>query len=358
MSEETNFPQTTLADERGRVSESSALARNERVVLTRFGGAENLSLVRDEALAQPSAGQVRVRVLAAGVQFTDIIIRKGQYPDLKEKPPFTPGYDVIGEVDAIGEGVRGLSIGDRVADMTMIGSYAKYRLLEAQKVTPVPLEVDPAQASALVLGGMTAYQLLHRHAQVQPGQTVLIHGAAGAVGQLLLELGRHAGLRMFATARAPHAELIRSFGATAIDYEREDFAQVHPEGFDVIFDGIGERGFARSWAALKKGGFLSAYGFQQGVKSNAPFLKVGFWLGRVYLWNALPNGKRAGFYSISAMRKTHPDWFREDLSALFSLLQEGKIHPQIQERISLADVAEAHRRLEKGGLNGKLVIVP
>jgi NADPH:quinone reductase-like Zn-dependent oxidoreductase len=331
---------------------------NTRVVLTRFGGPEGFEVVRGEPLPSPGPGQIRVRTLAASVQFTDVIIRKGMYPDLKEKPPFTPGYDSVGEVDAIGAGVSGLVVGDRVADMTMTGGYAHYRLLDASRVTKVPSGVDPAAAAALVLGGMTAYQLLHREAKVQKGQRVLIHGAAGSVGQVLLELGKLAGLEMYGTARAEHRDLVASYGATPIDYRKEDFARVVPDGYDVVFDGIGEEGFKRSWAAVKKGGFLSAYGFSSGVQSGAAFLTIGMWLGRVWVWNALPNGKRAHFYSITALRKAHPEWFTEDLGALFALLAKGAIAPRVAERIRFDQVADAHRKLEAGGLTGKLVIDP
>lgn len=331
---------------------------NARLVLTRFGGPDAFELVEGEPLPRPGPGQVRVRVQAASVQFTDIILRKGQYPDLKEKPPLTLGYDVVGEVDAIGEGVREWKVGDRVADLTMTGSYARYRLLDAARITRVPADVDAAEAAALVLGGMTAYQLLHRHANVKAGQRVLIHGAAGSVGQLLLTLGRLAGLEMYGTARAKHADLVASLGATPIDYEGEDFTKVVDGGFDVVFDGIGEQGFRRSWSAVKKGGFLSAYGFQQGVQTNAAFLQIGLWIGRLYVWNALPNGKRAGFYSITSLRKEHPEWFKQDLEALFGLLSRREVVPRVAERIQLADVPDAHRRLEEGGLDGKLVITP
>ncbi len=328
-----------------------------RVVLTRFGGPEFFEVVRGEPLPKPSPGQILVRTLAASVQFTDVILRKGQYPDLKEKPPLTLGYDTVGEIVALGDGVRGLALGDRVADLTMTGGYASHRLLEAARVTKVPTTVDPAAAAALVLGGMTAYQLLHRHAKVERGQRVLIHGAAGSVGQALLEFGRIAGLETYGTARAKHADLVASFGATPIDYERADFTKVLPGGFDVVFDGIGEQGFRRSWSAVRKGGFLSAYGFQMGVQTNASFLTIGSWIARLYLWNALPNGKRAGFYSITSMRKSHPEWFREDLGKIFAHLERGELAPRIARRIGLEGVADAHRDLERGGLDGKLVIV-
>src|SRR5690606_38954887 len=179
---------TSTTDARG--------AHNARVVLKRFGDVEGFELREGEPLPEPGPGQVRVRVLAACVQFTDVIIRKGRYPELKERPPFTPGYDVVGVVDACGEGVE-LAVGERVADLTVTGSYARHRLLDASQLVRVPSEVDPAEAATLVLSWTTAYQLLHRHAKVKEGARVLIHGAAGAVGLALLALGRLHGLTMF-----------------------------------------------------------------------------------------------------------------------------------------------------------------
>jgi len=333
------------------------MQRNRRVVLQRFGGPENLEIVED-ALPEPGDGQVRVRVLAASVQFTDVIIRRGEYPDLKEKPPLTPGYDVVGEIDAVGPGVDGLAVGDRVADMTMIGGYARHRLLDAKRVVRVPVEVDPAAAVSLVLGWMTAYQLLHRHARVQRGQSILVQGAAGAVGQALLELGRRAGLEMYGTCRAEHADLVESLGATPIDYRKEDVTKVLAGGVDVVFDGNGEDGFRKSWKVVKRGGFLAAYGFSAGILAGVSFFTIGRWFMRIPLWNLLPNGKRAGFYSITTLRKKHPEWFADDLAQLLAWLADGSIAPRVQERIDLEDVADAHRRLEAGGLTGKLVIVP
>ncbi len=332
-------------------------ARNLSLRLERFGGVDGFELF-EEAMPQPGPGQVRVRTLAASVQFTDVILRRGEYPDLKAKPPLTLGYDIVGEVEAIGPGVDGIALGDRVADLTMIGSYTKHRLLEAANVVPVPRDVDPAQAAALVLGWMTAYQLLHRHANVQRGQTVLVQGAAGSVGQALLELGAKAGLKVYGTCRAEHADLVESLGAIPIDYRREKIGDVVLEGFDVVFDGIAENGFRTSWRAVKRGGFLSAYGLSAAIKAGFGLLRTGLWFIRPFIWNVLPNGKRAGFYSITSMRKHHPAWFREDLSRLFAMLAEGEIAPRIEARIRLQDIPSAHEQLEAGGLTGKLVLVP
>ena len=134
------------------------------------------------------------------------------------------------------------------------------------RLTRVPSGVDPAEAATLILSWTTAYQLLHRAARVQRGQRVLVHGAAGAVGQALLALGRLAGLEVWGTARGEHAALIHELGATPIDYQREDFTRVLPGGFDVVFDGIAEDGYRRSFAALKRGGLLCAYGYSAGCR--------------------------------------------------------------------------------------------
>jgi NADPH2:quinone reductase len=331
---------------------------NRVVQLRRFGGPEQLEVV-DAPLPTAGPGEVRVRVLASGLEYTDTLIRRHLYPQTASRRlPFVMGYDVIGEIDQLGDRVSGFQLGDRVADMTVLGSNAAYRTLQARHLTPVPAGLDVAEAATLILSWMTAYQLLHRAGQVQPGQRVLVHGAAGAVGQALLVLGSMAGLQLWGGAHGRHATLIRELGATPIDYQREDFTRVLPGGFDVVFDGIAEDGYRRSFAALKPGGLLCAYGYSAGVQGQQRMLTMLMWIARLYLWRWLPGGRRAFFCSINAMRLQHPGWFIEDLKRLLALLGSGAIHPRIAERISLDEVAEAHRRLEAGGLEGKLVLCP
>jgi NADPH2:quinone reductase len=332
--------------------------RNRVVHVRRFGGPGGLEVV-DAPLPAAGRGEVRVRVLASGLEYTDVTIRRHLYPQTAaRRPPFVLGYDVVGEIDQLGDGVSGFQLGDRVADMTVLGSNATYRTLRSDRVTRVSAGVDAAEAAALILSWTTAYQLLHRAAHVQQGQRVLVHGAAGAVGQALLVLGRLAGLELWGTARGEHAALIRELGATPIDYQREDFTRVVPGGFDVVFDGVGQDGYRRSFAALKPGGLLIAYGYSAGVQAQRRMLTMLGWIARLYLWRWLPGGKRARFYSINVMRARHPAWFREDLERLFGLLATGAIRPRVAERISFDEVAEAHRRLEAGGLEGKLVLCP
>jgi NADPH:quinone reductase-like Zn-dependent oxidoreductase len=332
--------------------------RNRVVQLRSFGGPDGLEVV-DASMPTAGRGEVRVRVLASGIEYTDGLIRRHLYPQTGlRRPPFVMGYDLVGEIDQVGEGVIGFRVGDRVADMTVLGSNAAYRTLRADHLTLVPTGADPAEAATLILSWMTAYQLLHRAARVQRGQRVLVHGAAGAVGQALLALGRLAGLEMWGTARGENAALVRELGATPIDYQREDFTRVLPGGFDVIFDGVGEDGYRRSRAALKPGGLLVAMGYSAGVQEKRRMRSMVGWIARLYLWRWLPGAKRAFFYSINVMRALHPAWFREDLERLFGLLASGAIRPRVAERVSFDGVAEAHRRLEEGGLKGKLVLCP
>jgi NADPH:quinone reductase-like Zn-dependent oxidoreductase len=272
------------------------------------------------------------------------------------------GYDVVGEIDQLGDGVSDFHLGDRVADMTVLGSNAAYRTLRASDLTRVPAGVDAAEAAALILSWTTAYQLLHRTARVKRGQRALVQGAAGAVGQALLVLGKMAGLELWGTVRGEYATLVRELGATPIDYQREDFTLVLPDGFDVVFDGIGEEDYRRSFAALKPGGLVCAYGYTAGVRPERHLRNIILMIARVYLWRRvlswLPGGKGVCVYSINAMRAQHPDWFMADLERLFGLLATGAIRPRVAERISFDQVAEAHRRLEAGGLDGKLVLCP
>jgi NADPH:quinone reductase-like Zn-dependent oxidoreductase len=336
--------------------------RNRAVEVMRHGSADELRVV-DVPLPVAGRGEVRVRVLASGIEYTDVVIRRHLYAQtMFLRPPFVLGYDVVGEIDQIGDDVTGFKPGDRVADMTVVGSNATYRTLRIENLARVPDAVDAAEAAAVILSWTTAYQLLHRAAGVRAGQRVLVQGAAGAVGQALLVLGKQAGLDLWGTARPEHATLVRSLGATPIDYRREDAAQVLPDGFDIVFDGIGEDGYRRSFAALRRGGLLCAYGYTASVNARQRLRTLLARAVSIYLWRrfrgALPGGKRLTVYSINAMRARHPAWFRQDLETLFGLLAARRIAPRVAGRISMDEVAEAHRRLEAGGLDGKLVLCP
>ncbi|MEO0538951.1 MAG: medium chain dehydrogenase/reductase family protein [Cyanobacteria bacterium P01_A01_bin.123] len=330
-----------------------------RIAITKFGGPEVLQLIEEATLPEPEVGAVRVKVLATSAAFTDVMIRKGKYPGVKAKPPFSLGYDMIGVVDKLGQGSIRFKVGQRVADLTVIGSYSEYICLPETHLTPVPDELDPAEAVSLILSYMTSYQMLHRVAKVKPGQRILIHGAGGAVGTAMLQLGKLLGLEMFGTdAQAKH-QLISSLGATPIDYRREDFVEhlrlLTGRGVDAVFDPLGGDSLQRSFRLLKSGGILVAYGFQNAVLGKGGSIPLDFL--RLKLWDSLPNRRSTTFYSIGAWRQQHPDWFSEDLTQLFNLLAQGKIKPVIAARMPLAEVRRAHELIEQGGVRGKIVLM-
>src|SRR5947207_920723 len=216
--------------------------RTKRVVVDHFGGPEVLKVVEEEA-PQPGVGEVRVRVLAAGVSFTDAQIRAGTYLG-GPKPPFTPGYELVGVVEELGRGCSRLQVGERVGALTVWGADAETVCVPEKFAVTVPEDLDPAEVVSLIFPYMTAYQMLPRTARAMRGETVLVHGAAGRVRTAALELGAVRGLHLIGTASARDRGAVERLGAVFIDYKTEDFlARVREltggQGVDVVLDGIG-----------------------------------------------------------------------------------------------------------------------
>jgi NADPH:quinone reductase-like Zn-dependent oxidoreductase len=287
--------------------------------------------------------------------FTDVMIRKGMYPDVKDKPPFTLGYDMVGIVDAIGPGAARFRPGDRVADLTTVGAYAEYICLPEDRLTPVPDGVSDVDALGMILSAVTPFQMLIRVAKMHAGQSLLIHGAGGAVGTAMLQLARDAGITAFGADIAAKHDLIRSLGATPLDADApEADLREATRGVDAVFDPLGGESLSRSLHALKPGGILVAFGFQNEVLGRGGSIPMDF--VKLTLWDWLPNGHATAFYSIGAMRRKHPDWFRADLATLFRMLAEGRFAPVVAEVLPLAQVRGAHERVEAGDVAGKLVL--
>lgn len=334
----------------------------KRVILTAFGGPEKLRVETVESLPEPAQGEVRVKVLTAGTGFTDTIIRRGQYVGVKEKPPFTPGYDWFGVIDKLGPGVDQFQLGQPVADMPVIGGYTQYLCVDAGQLVAAPEGLDPAQAVAMILSYTTAYQMLTRLRKLNAGDTCLVHAAAGAVGTALLELGREMGLTMFGTASVGKHELVRQFGATPIDYKSEDFearilAETGGRGVDVVFDTIGGRNWSRSYRCTARGGILIAFGALQLTtgEERVPSLLWGFFK-LLAGWRLIPDGRATAFYNIQTRRDKQPEQFREDVASLFKLLQAGKLKPALQEVLPLESVVSVHRQIDEAQVAGKIVL--
>jgi len=340
--------------------------RHTRIIVTRYGGPDELRVVEEEC-PEPKEGEVRVRVLAAGVAYPDLLMREGVHPE-KPSLPFTPGWDLVGVVDRLGKGVSGIEPGQAIAALPISGAYAEFVCLPQRELVPVQSGLDAAEAVSLVLNYITAYQMMHRSAQIRPGQRVLIHGAAGGVGSALLQLGRLAGLEMYGTCSSQRASAVSDLGGIPIDYRHLDFVkEIHrlkSEGVDVVFDGIGGPHMWRSRQALRPGGKVVVYGLTSSLSegrlaSGRRHRFHGIAIYGLYIAGGwlLPGRKRLIPYSIQWLKRLRPAWFRQDLIALFDLLQQKKIKPLIAERFPLADARRAHELLGKEGVTGKIVLL-
>ncbi|NNL11405.1 MAG: zinc-binding dehydrogenase, partial [Pseudomonadales bacterium] len=240
--------------------------------------------------------------------------------------------------------------------------YTEYLCVSADQLVKAPAGLDPAEAVAMILSYTTAYQMLTRIRNIKPGSSCLVHAAGGAVGTALLELCRLQGLVVYGTASAGKKSLVERFGATHIDYRQAAFETElmshEPDGVDVVFDTLGGKSWSRSYKCLKKGGLLVAYGALQLTtgEEKLPSLILGFAKLSLF-WKLIPDGKQATFYNIQRRRGSHPEEFKADVSTLFDLLAQGKLKPAIAERMPLTQVADAHRRIDKAAVEGKIVLI-
>jgi NADPH:quinone reductase-like Zn-dependent oxidoreductase len=336
----------------------------KRVVVDHFGGPEVLRVVEDD-VPQPLPGEMRVRVLVAGVSFTDALIRAGTYLG-GPKPPFTPGYEIVGVVEELGPGSSRFRKGDRVGALTGWGAYAEHVCLPEVDVVEVPEDIDPAAVVSLILPYMTAHQLLHRVASVKSGESVLVHGAGGRVGTAVLELGALASVRVYGTASARDRAAVERLGGIAIDYRNEDFLarvrELTETGVDVALDGIGGAVSLRSFRALRPGGRLVVFGFYNtlvgGRRSLRGWIEWYSATAAVWLRGLFSPHRSVLAYRIDKFRLRHGDWFREDFRVLVELLRADNIHPVVAERLPLSETRRAHELLERSATTGKLVLVP
>jgi NADPH:quinone reductase-like Zn-dependent oxidoreductase len=334
----------------------------KHIVISQFGGPENLLLAEDELL-EPQVNEVRVKVLAAGVSFADILMRKGVHPESWNlgRTPFTPGWDIVGVVDKLGDKVSTWQTGQMVAALPIVGGYSEYIFLSSNELIPVPPGLDHAEAVSPVLNYTTAYQMLHRCAHIKPGEIILINGgAAGGVGTALLQLGKLASLKkMYGTASYEKHDIVSDLGGIPIDYKSVDLVQEiikltsfdegRESGVDVVFDGIGGKSLLSSYEILRSGGRLVAYG-------GTPTADLGDWL-KMFTLNLVPDKRNFMLYSIQTLKRLKPDWFHEDLILLLNLLEQGKIKPIVGARIPMNKAAQAHELMASGSVKGKIVLI-
>lgn len=333
----------------------------QRVVITRFGGPDVLEVIEDK-LFDPAPGEIRLRVEAAGVGYTDVAQRVGVYPTAP-RLPYTPGYDVTGVVESVGAGVTTIEPGQTVIALVHngVGGYSEYLNIPANAAVPAPSHLDAAERVAIVCNYLTAYQLLHRVARIRLGERILIHSAGGGVGTALLQLGRLAQQEMYGTVSAGKFALVQQHGAAPIDYQREDFVarvrELTGDGVDTVFDPIGGQHYRRSFDALRPGGRLVGYGLQaalpNGKRNLIQFVRAMVQMPRFSPFGLLASSRGVLGYGVN----NRPDWHHDDLTVLVRLLEEAKIEPIIAARFPLHEAARAHGMLAAGGVQGKVVLV-
>lgn len=313
-----------------------------------FGGCA----VREVPTPSPGPGEVLVRVRAASVNFPDLLMTRGEY-QLKPPLPFTPGLDLAGEVAALGEGVTGLAVGDAVVGGARLGGFAEYAVLSADALKPKPARLSFAEAAAYGAAYLTAYVALVRRARLEPGEWVLVHGAAGGVGLAAVDLAKALGARVIATSASDEklARVQALYAPDAVVNVTGGFRDRVKEitgghGADVIYDPVGGDVFDESVRCVAFDGRLLVIGFTSGriptVSVNMPLIK-GFSV----------MGVRAGEYG-----RQFPDKGRENAEAVWAMANEGRIRPHVHAELPLDGWREAFDLLAERKVVGKAVIVP
>jgi len=321
--------------------------------------------VQTRPATSPTAGTVVLQMEATGVSFAEQQMRRGKYYD--QPPfPFVLGYDLVGTVTTVGAGVDATLVGRRFAAVTKTGAWASQVHVAAADLLPVPAAADPAEVETLVVNGITAWQMLHDVARVRRGGTVVVLGANGGVGSILVQLARYAGITVIGTASPTHHDLIRDLGATPVDYRDphlyDKVRQLAPDGVDAVFDHVGGDALVSSWRLLRRGGTLVSYGTAATKdtegSSRLPVLKL---FTRLALWNTLPNSKSAHFYNFWAGRRrtaAFAEQKRVAFAHVLELLGSGHLTPQIAARLPLNEAAAALELAESRTVAGKVVLTP
>ncbi|MDT8913484.1 zinc-binding dehydrogenase [Amycolatopsis sp. PS_44_ISF1] len=332
------------------------------MVFTRPGEPESLAR-RTRELGAVEPGYARIRVEATGVSAAEQAMRRGKY---YQQPPFplVPGYDLVGIVEELGTPDDRVPVGTRVAALTKTGGWASQVLRPAAGLVPVHDPLTAAEAETVITNGLTALRVLRR-IDAPAGATIVVLGATGGVGSILVQLALHAGLRVIGVASTVQQQRLREHGVIPVDYRRDDVAgrvrELAPHGVAGVVDHIGGPGIAGSWRMLAPRGVLVSLSDAGVLHAAHPLTYFMRHYLRLQLWNLLPNRRRAHFFDLWAGRKNteafHHDLHR-DLTELFGLLAAGTLTSPIDSTYSLADAGIALRRAENGGIAGKIILAP
>jgi NADPH2:quinone reductase len=317
------------------------------IKVTQQGGVEELQLTDVGTVPQPGAGQALVKIHAAGVNFVDIYHRRGYYP---MKLPFIPGLEASGVVEAVGEQVSDVRIGDRVAYTGHLGSYCEYTVIEAARLLPLPAGLSFVEGAAFPLQGITAHYLIHEYRMIKPGDTVLVHAAAGGVGGLLVQWAKHLGARVIGTVGTEEkAAVAREAGADhVILYRQQDFAAetkrlTNGRGAELILDGVAKSTLPGDLEAVAVRGHVVIYGAASGAADPV-----------------VPNSLMPRSFSLSGGHIQNFAATREELlrrsGDVLQAMKEGWLKLRIDTVLPLAEAQQAHRRLEGRQSMGKIVL--
>jgi NADPH:quinone reductase len=314
-----------------------------------FGDASKL-IYEEAPVPEPKAGEVRVKVAATGLNFVEIYQRKGQYPGQR---PFIPGGEFAGVVDAVGEGVSGFKPGDRVGTASGSGGYAEFAIAPASHLVTLPDAITFEQAAAVLLQGITAQYLTSSTFPLKPGETALVHAAAGGVGQLLVQIAKKRGARVIATvSSAEKAALAREAGADEVilyssqDFEAETKRLTQGKGVDVVYDGVGKTTFDKGLNCLRPRGYMVLYGQASGpvdpVDPQVLNRKGSLFLTRPFMGHYLQTREEVNLRT----------------GDLFRWMAAGELKVKVDRTFRLAEAAAAQTYMEQRGTKGKVLLIP
>jgi len=319
------------------------------IQIKQTGGPEAMEFV-DLPVPQPRANEALVKIQAAGVNFIDVYNREGRY---KAPLPFVLGQEAAGVVEAIGSDVRAVAVGDRVAYCSVLGSYAEYAAVPADRLVKIPAGVNEREAAAAVLQGMTAHYLAHDTYPLKKGDTALVHAAAGGVGLLLVQMAHNIGARVIATVSTEEkAKLARAAGADEIilytqsDFETDTKRLTNGKGVDVVYDSVGKTTFDKGLNVLRPRGMMALYGGSSGAVAPMDPL-VLTQKGSIFLTRP-----SLGHYVITA------EELQQRMGAVFGMMSNCKLKLRIEHIYPLAEAQQAHRDLEGRKTTGKLLLIP
>lgn len=333
------------------------------IELHKYGSAKNAFRFVDRDIPVPKANEVVIKVEYTGLNFADVVARRGLYPDAPKNPAVL-GYDVVGTVHQLGSEVNGLLVGDRVTALTRFGGYAEYACTMKEGVAKIPDSMDPAAATALATQACTAYYSAEYMYNLRKGDNVLIHAAAGGVGSILVQLAKYRGCTVFATASASKSAYLESIGADhIIDYRNKDFKSeiqsiLGGNKIDVVFDSIGGSTFKKSWQLLQACGSLISYGAASQISGNNKLKALGavFGFGLFSPIQLLMQSRSLLTVNMLRVADNKAEKFQEVLKKVIQFSSEGIIKPKLGRVFDVQDIAEAHDYLESRKSIGKIVL--